>query len=173
MKSTDAFTPGKMPHSLKGSCNFFTMRYLLATSVFLTSVIAFTGCASHSKKNMSPPPASRTTSMTLPKPAPMRVATDTNNRRKSPLLPKIVDTTFKEDSGAGAIDELVPPAETKTVSSTEQKFIENEQPEDFFQGVGDTPSGEAVLGGGFFDTVFRPATPPNQPVSSATYTTSQ
>jgi hypothetical protein len=53
------------------------------------------------------------------------------------------------------------------------KFIENEQPEDFFQGVGDAPSGEAVLGGGFFDSVFRPATPPNQPVSSATYTTSE
>lgn len=103
----------------------------------------------------------------------MRVATDTSNRRKAPLLPKIVDNTPKNDATTSAIDDLVPPSETKTVSSAVPKFIENEQPEDFFQGVGDAPSGEAVLGGGFFDSVFRPATPPNQPVSSATYTTSE
>jgi hypothetical protein len=103
----------------------------------------------------------------------MRVANDTSNRRKAPLLPKIVDTTPKDDSPTSAIDEMVPPSEAKIVSSAVPKFIENEQPEDFFQGVGDTPSGEAVLGGGFFDSVFRPAAPPNQPVSSATYTTSE
>lgn len=102
----------------------------------------------------------------------MRVATDTSNRRKAPLLPKIVDNTPSDDSPGGTVDELVPPSETKTVSSATPKFIENDQPEDFFQGVGDAPSGEAVLGGGFFDSVFRPAPPPPQPVSSATYTTS-
>ena len=111
--------------------------------------------------------------MTLPKPAPMRVAADTNNRRSAPLLPKIVNNTPKSDKAPGVIDELVPPSQTQTVSSAVPKFIENEQPEDFFRGVGDVPSGEAVLGGGFFDSVFRPATPPNQPVSSATYRTSE
>lgn len=103
----------------------------------------------------------------------MRVANDTSSRRKAPLLPKIVDTRPQDNASTNPIDELVPPSETKTVSSAVPKFIENEQPEDFFQGVGDAPSGEAVLGGGFFDSVFRPATPPNQPVSSATYTTSE
>ena len=102
----------------------------------------------------------------------MRVATDTSNRRKAPLLPKIVDTSTTSNSPTSAVDDLVPPSETKTVSSAVPKFIENDQPADFFQGVGDAPSGEAVLGGGFFDTVFRPAAPPNQPVSTATYTTS-
>ena len=111
--------------------------------------------------------------MTLPKPAPMRVAADTSNRRRAPLLPKIVDNTPQPETTPGAIDDLVPPSQTQTVSSAVPKFIENEQPEDFFRGVGDAPSGEAVLGGGFFDSVFRPATPPNQPVSSATYTTSE
>ena len=148
------------------------MRFFIATSVFLASLIAFTGCANTAKKK-TPTPAPRSISMTLPKPAPMRVANDTSNRRKAPLLPKIVDTTPKSDAATSAIDDLVPPSETKTVSSAVPKFIENEQPEDFFQGVGDAPSGEAVLGGGFFDSVFRPATPPNQPVSSATYTTSE
>jgi len=102
----------------------------------------------------------------------MRVANDTSNRRKAPLLPKIVDTSATSDSPTSAVDDLVPPSETKTVSSAVPKFIENDQPADFFQGVGDAPSGEAVLGGGFFDNVFRPAAPPSQPVSTATYTTS-
>ena len=172
MKSTDSFTPDQTARAARGLSLAHSMRYFLVTSVFLTSLIAFTGCASTAKKK-TPPPAPRTISMTLPKPAPMRVANDTSSRRKAPLLPKIVDTTPKSDSSTNAIDELVPPSETKTVSSAVPKFIENEQPEDFFQGVGDAPSGEAVLGGGFFDSVFRPATPPNQPVSSATYTTSE
>ncbi len=133
-------------------------------------MISFTGCATTSKKNTPHPP--KPISLKLPKPAPMRVAIDTSNCRKAPLLPKIVDKTPTTSSPLGAADELVPPSETKTVSSAIPKFIENDQPADFFQGVGDAPSGEAVLGGGFFDTVFRPAPPPPQPVSSATYTTS-
>lgn len=173
MKSTDSFTPGQSAQAASGPVLTFSMRFLLAFSVFLAPLIGFTGCASSSKKNTPPPPSPRAISMTLPKPAPMRVANDTSIRRKAPLLPKIVDTTPKRNSSTGAIDDLVPPSETKTVSSAVPKFIENEQPEDFFQGVGDAPSGEAVLGGGFFDSVFRPATPPNQPVSSATYTTSE
>ena len=172
MKSTDSFTPDKTAQPVQGLHPLNSMRFFIATSVFLASLIAFTGCANTAKKK-TPTPAPRSISMTLPKPAPMRVATDTSNRRKAPLLPKIVDNTPKSDAATSAIDDLVPPSETKTVSSAVPKFIENEQPEDFFQGVGDAPSGEAVLGGGFFDSVFRPATPPNQPVSSATYTTSE
>ena len=172
MKSTDSFTPGKTAHADHSLYLYNSMRYLTTTSIFLALLAALTGCANTSKKK-SPAPAPHTISMTLPKPAPMRVATDTSNRRKAPPLPKIVDTTPQSDTPGSTMDELVPPSETKTVSSAVPKFIENEQPEDFFQGVGDTPSGEAVLGGGFFDSVFRPATPPNQPVSSATYTTSE
>lgn len=172
MKSTDSFTPDKTAQPVKGPHPLLSMRFFIATSVFLASLTAFTGCANTAKKK-TPPPAPHTISMTLPKPAPMRVANDTSSRRKAPLLPKIVDTRPQDNASTNPIDELVPPSETKTVSSAVPKFIENEQPEDFFQGVGDAPSGEAVLGGGFFDSVFRPATPPNQPVSSATYTTSE
>ena len=172
MKSTDSFTPGKSANADRGFYLYTSMRYLTTAFIFLAFLAALTGCANTSKKKTSAP-APHTISMTLPKPAPMRVATDTSNRRKAPLLPKIVDTAPQSDAPGSAMDELVPPSETKTVSSAVPKFIENEQPEDFFQGVGDTPSGEAVLGGGFFDSVFRPATPPNQPVSSATYTTSE
>ncbi|MBU6183612.1 MAG: hypothetical protein KGR46_12475 [Verrucomicrobia bacterium] len=106
--------------------------------------------------------------MKLPKPAPMRVAADTSGRRKAPLLPKIVDTTPDTDTATASSD-LVPPPETKTVQSNTPKFIDNEQPQDFFQGAGDVPVGETVLGS-FFDSVFRPANPPNQPVSSTSYT---
>jgi len=98
----------------------------------------------------------------------MRVAQDSNARRKPPLLPKTVvsipdDTnppTPFEDSGATS--------QSKIVDSTTPKFINNEQTQDFFQGAGDGPAGETVLGS-FFDTVFRPANAANQPVSSTSY----
>ncbi len=102
----------------------------------------------------------------------MRVAADTNLKRRPPALPTTV-VNIK-------LDDNVPPtgmsgdsSDTKIVDSTTPKFINNEQPEDFFQGAGDGPAGEAVLGS-FFDQVFRPAVPmnqsANQPVSSTTYT---
>ena len=124
-----------------------------------------TGCA-HSQKKSPPPP--NPVAVKLPKPAPMRVATDSSNRRNAPALPKIVDTTPASDDSL-ASDDLVPPPEKTTVASTVPKFIDNEQPQDFFQGAGDVPVGESVLGS-FFDSVFRPANPPNQPVSSTSYT---
>jgi hypothetical protein len=108
--------------------------------------------------------------MKLPKPAQMRVAADTSSRRKAPPLPRIVDTTPSTDDITPTDNlGLVPPPEKSTVISSVPKFIENEQPQDFFQGAGDVPGGESVLGS-FFDSVFRPATPPNQPVSSTSYT---
>jgi hypothetical protein len=106
--------------------------------------------------------------MKLPKPAPMRVATDSSSRRNAPALPKIVDTSSTPEDSLASND-LIPPPETTTVQSTVPKFIDNEQPQDFFQGAGDAPVGETVLGS-FFDSVFRPANPPNQPVSSTSYT---
>ncbi|MFM8365070.1 MAG: hypothetical protein ACKOAS_07950 [Verrucomicrobiota bacterium] len=98
----------------------------------------------------------------------MRVAADTSNRRNAPALPKIVDITPSSDTSTASND-LVPPPEKTSVTSTVPKFIDNEQPQDFFQGAGDVPVGESVLGS-FFDSVFRPANPPNQPVSSTSYT---
>ena len=101
----------------------------------------------------------------LPKPAPMRVAQDTNSRRKPPLLPKtIVNIPDKDDVSAMASDSGSV-SDSKVVDSTTPKFINNEQTQDFFQGAGDGPAGESVLGS-FFDTVFRPANAANQPVSS-------
>ena len=168
MKSTDSSSPQRAGSPLTTMSLHKIIRYYAVASIVLAF---FTGCASTSKKKTAPAP--RPISMTLPKPAPMRIAADTNNRRSAPLLPKIVNNAPKSGKTHSAIDDLVPPSQTQTVSSVVPKFIENEQPADFFRGVGDTPSGEAVLGGGFFDSVFRPATPPNQPVSSATYTTSE
>jgi hypothetical protein len=113
---------------------------------------------------------------TLPKPAPMRVATDTNSRRKAPLLPKTIvnirDDSDSQIASPGFGDDFLPPAQPQVVSSATPQYISNEQPQDFFQGVGEAPAGETMLGS-FFDSVFRPATPANQPanqpVSSATY----
>ena len=104
----------------------------------------------------------------LPKPAPMRVAQDTNSRRKPPLLPKTIVNI--PDSGADATlaKDMDSVSESKVVDSTTPKFINNEQTQDCFQGAGDGPAGESVLGS-FFDTVFRPANAANQPVSSTSY----
>jgi hypothetical protein len=84
-------------------------------------------------------------------------------------MPKTI-VKIKPESGSDiASAEPLPLGDTKTVDSTTPKFINNEQPQDFFQGAGDAPVGETVLGS-FFDSIFRPATPPNQPVSSTSYT---
>jgi hypothetical protein len=104
----------------------------------------------------------------LPKPAPMRVAQDSSARRKPPLLPKTVvniPDTGDVPSVASSSDSS---SDSKIVDSTTPKFINNEQTQDFFQGAGDGPAGETVLGS-FFDTVFRPANAANQPVSSTSY----
>jgi hypothetical protein len=143
----------------------FLSRFFVVFSATLLIVLG-SGCASASKKKTPPPP--NPVANKLPKPAPMRVAADTSNRRNAPALPKIVDLTPKKETDTASTD-LVPPPEKTTVASTVPKFIDNEQPQDFFQGAGDVPVGETVLGS-FFDSVFRPANPPNQPVSSTTYT---
>jgi hypothetical protein len=105
----------------------------------------------------------------LPKPAAIRVAQDTSNKRKPPLMPKTIVKIKPETGSDIASAEQLPVGDTKTVDSTTPKFINNEQPQDFFQGAADAPVGETVLGS-FFDSIFRPATPPNQPVSSTSYT---
>lgn len=100
----------------------------------------------------------------------MRVEPDASKNRSAPPLPRTVVSIKQEDLETPAgIGDFTPPDEKKTVQSTVPKFINNEQPQDFFQGVGDVPAGETVLGS-FFDSVFRPANPPNQPVSSTSYT---
>lgn len=100
----------------------------------------------------------------------MRVAPDVSKKRSAPALPRTVVTIKQDDLDTPAgIADFTPPEEQKTVQTNVPKFINNEQPQDFFQGVGDVPAGETVLGS-FFDSVFRPANPPNQPVSSTSYT---
>jgi hypothetical protein len=141
------------------------------TGVLVLAIVPFLFVACASKK----PPARKVAFVSpqpLPKPAPMRVAPDTSNRRKAPLLPKTI-VNIRDDSDSqlavpGIGDEFLPPAQPQVVSSATPEYINNEQPQDFFQGVGEAPAGETILGS-FFDSVFRPATPANQPVSSATY----
>lgn len=141
----------------------FTTVALLGT----VAMVLFTSCASTPKKKTSAqvvvPPQK------LPKPAPMRVAQDANTRRKPPLLPKtIVNISDKNDFPSTAASTPDSNNGPQVVDSTSPKFINNEQTQDFFQGAGDGPAGENVLGS-FFDTVFRPANAPNQPVSSTSY----
>jgi len=128
--------------------------------------LSLSSCSSSPKKIPSTQAAAMP--QKLPKPAPMRVAQDTNSRRKPPLLPKtIVNISDKNDvpAMASGSDSM---SDSKVVDSTTPKFINNEQTQDFFQGAGDGPAGESVLGS-FFDTVFRPANAANQPVSSTSY----
>lgn len=164
MKSTDFSNPGTSRARASRGLKGFAFRFL-ATSCLVILLAVSSGCA-HSQKKAPPPP--NPVAVKLPKPAPMRVASDSSNRRNAPALPKIVDTTPASDDALGS-DDLVPPPEKTTIASTVPKFIDNEQPQDFFQGAGDVPVGETVLGS-FFDSVFRPANPPNQPVSSTSYT---
>jgi hypothetical protein len=140
----------------------------LATLALVISIasLSLSSCSSTPKKKTSPQVSAMP--QKLPKPAPMRVAQDTNARRKPPLLPKtIVNIPEKDDVPAMASDSDSM-SESRVVDSTTPKFINNEQTQDFFQGAGDGPAGETVLGS-FFDTVFRPANAANQPVSSTSY----
>ncbi|MFZ4587414.1 MAG: hypothetical protein ACOYNG_00325 [Terrimicrobiaceae bacterium] len=108
-------------------------------------------------------------SQRLPKPAPMRVAKDDANRRNAPKLPNITVNIPTEDADEAARIAAETPADTKeTISQTDPKFINNEQPQDFFQGVGDAPAGQALFGPAF-DSMFTPPNPANQPVSSTSY----
>ena len=136
---------------------WITLTTLLALFVFLPA------CATKKEK---PKKQQATVIQPLPKPAAMRIAQDTSMNRKPPILPRTVvnikptntpDVVSSEHVGNGDL-----------VDNTTPKFINNEQPQDFFKGAGDAPVGETVLGS-FFDNVFRPATPPNQPVSSTSY----
>jgi hypothetical protein len=105
----------------------------------------------------------------LPKPAPMRVAKDDGNRRNAPKLPNITVNIPPEDADEAAKIAAETPADSKeTISQTDPKFINNEQPQDFFQGVGDAPAGQALFGPAF-DSMFTPPSPANQPVSSTSY----
>lgn len=166
MTSTDFPNPGATRTQNSATLRKIAFRFLTASCA--TLLLASTaGCATSSKKKAPPPP--NPVASKLPKPAPMRVSADTSSRRNAPTLPKIVDTTPSSDASATASTDLITPPEKTTVASTVPKFIENEQPQDFFQGAGDAPVGETVLGS-FFDSVFRPANPPNQPVSSTSYT---
>lgn len=142
----------------------FLIRALALCLVVAT--FGLTSCSTPQKKKATPPPAS--IQQKLPKPAPMRVSMDSNTRRKPPLLPKTVVNIRDDSSEPLAVNDSGASSEIKHVESTTPKFINNEQTQDFFQGAGDGPAGETVLGS-FFDTVFRPANAANQPVSSTSY----
>jgi hypothetical protein len=140
----------------------------LATLALVCSVasVGLSSCSSAPKKKATPQASAMP--QKLPKPAPMRVAQDTNSRRKPPLLPKTIVNIPDSGVDATLAKEMDSVSESKVVDSTTPKFINNEQTQDFFQGAGDGPAGETVLGS-FFDTVFRPANAANQPVSSTSY----
>lgn len=126
---------------------------------------SLTSCATSKPPQV---PATATVTQRLPKPAPMRLAQDTSMRRKPPLLPKTVVNLSPNNGTPVVTNEPRSNQEIRTTQTTTPKFINNEQPQDFFKGAGDAPVGETVLGS-FFDSVFRPANPPNQPVSSTSY----
>ncbi len=128
--------------------------------------LSFVSCSSSPKK--TPSTQARAIPQKLPNPAPMRVAQDTNSRRKPPLLPKTIVNIPDQDDMPAMASSSDSMSDSKVVDSTTPKFINNEQTQDFFQGAGDGPAGESVLGS-FFDTVFRPANAANQPVSSTSY----
>lgn len=136
----------------------------MALTTLLALFVFLSGCAS---LNNFKPKRTATIVQPLPKPAGMRIAQDTNRNRKPPMLPRTV-VNIKPTTGPEVVSSEPTPNGDITETTT-PKFINNEQPQDFFKGAGDVPVGETVLGS-FFDNVFRPATPPNQPVSSTSYT---
>jgi hypothetical protein len=140
---------------------------LFSTFIILSISLGGVSCSSAPKKPT--PIASPNLSQRLPKPAPMRVAKDDANRRNAPKLPNITVNIPTESEEEAARIAAETPADTKeTISQTDPKFINNEQPQDFFQGVGDAPAGQALFGPAF-DSMFTPPTPANQPVSSTSY----
>ena len=138
---------------------------IFAVLIALSLSAGFSSCATKSAKK----PQLSAPQQSLPRPASIRIAQDTSNKRKPPMLPKTVLNINPVNGSSMASNDLLPTNDTQTVDTATPKFINNEQPQDFFQGAGDVPVGETVLGS-FFDSVFRPATPPNQPVSSTSYT---
>ena len=151
-------TPGKMK-----ACLIKPMAF--AVSAFL--LFGATSCSSAPKKPTLP--SAPGMAQRLPKPAPMRVAKDDGNRRNAPKLPNITVNIPPEDADEAAKIAAETPADSKeTISQTDPKFINNEQPQDFFQGVGDAPAGQALFGPAF-DSMFTPPSPANQPVSSTSY----
>ncbi len=138
---------------------------IFAVLIALSLSAGFSSCATKSAKK----PQLSAPKQSLPRPASIRIAQDTSNKRKPPMLPKTVLNINPVNGSSMVSNDLLPTNDTQTVDTATPKFINNEQPQDFFQGAGDVPVGETVLGS-FFDSVFRPATPPNQPVSSTSYT---
>ena len=133
--------------------------------IALSLSVALSSCATKSAKK----PQLSAPKQSLPRPASIRIAQDTSNKRKPPMLPKTVLNINPVNGSSMASNDLLPTNDTQTVDTATPKFINNEQPQDFFQGAGDATQRDPILGN-FFDSVFRPATPPNQPVSSASYT---
>lgn len=138
---------------------------IFAGLIALSLSADLSSCATKSAKK----PQLSAPKQSLPRPASIRLAQDTSNKRKPPLLPKTVLNIKPVNGSSMASNDLLPTNGTQTLDTATPKFINNEQPQDFFQGAGDAPVGETVLGS-FFDSIFRPATPPNQPVSSTSYT---
>lgn len=143
---------------------------LRKSAAFAVSALILFGGVSCSSAPKKPTPLSAPgMAQRLPKPAPMRVAKDDANRRNAPKLPNITVNIPPESADDAAKIAAETPADTKeTISQTDPKFINNEQPEDFFQGVGDAPAGQALFGPAF-DSMFTPPNPANQPVSSTSY----
>ena len=141
------------------------LRTALALSLFV-SCFGLSSCSSPQKKKTNSPSA--VLQQKLPKPAAMRIAQDANTKRKPPLLPRTIVNIPDAANPPAILADSGASSQTKVVDSTNPKFINNEQTQDFFQGAGDGPAGESVLGS-FFDTVFRPANAANQPVSSTSY----
>ena len=104
MTSTDFLSPGTNWRQGANNPIRFLSRFFVVFSATLLIVLG-SGCASASKKKTPPPP--NPVANKLPKPAPMRVAADTSNRRNAPALPKIVDLTPKKETDTAATD-LVP-----------------------------------------------------------------
>ena len=159
----DSRPPQKMVSVFGFGHRVFTR--IFAVLIALSLSAGFSSCATKSAKK----PQLSAPKQSLPRPASIRIAQDTSSKRKPPMLPKTVLNINPVNGSSMASNDLLPTNDTQTVDTATPKFINNEQPQDFFQGAGDVPVGETVLGS-FFDSVFRPATPPNQPVSSTSYT---
>ena len=146
----------------------FGHRFLTGIFGGLIAVSLLAGLSSCATKSVIKPALSGP-KQSLPRPATIRIAEDSSNNRKPPLLPKTVFNIKPENDSSMASNDLLPSNDSQTIDTATPKFINNEQPQDFFQGAGDATLRDPILGN-FFDSVFRPATPPNQPVSSASYT---
>ena len=146
----------------------FGHRFLTGIFGGMIAISLAAGLSSCATKSANKPSLSGP-KQSLPRPATIRIAQDTSNNRKPPLLPKTVFNIKPENDPSMASNDLLPSNDSQTIDTATPKFINNEQPQDFFQGASDAAPRDPILGN-FFDSVFRPATPPNQPVSSTSYT---